>query len=149
MSNSRSWNEHFMRVALLTARMSTCARIQTGAVVVKNKHIISTGHNGVCSGEMHCVDYWADKKTETFYEDHHKWSVINELHAEQNALIYAGKNGQSTIDADLYTVYSPCINCAKVIKSYDIKTVYYRNEYTRDSSGIDFLKKFKINCIKI
>jgi len=129
--------------------------MQTGAVLVKDHRIISEGYNGVVSGAQHCCDHWeriADKRgsslenflnSEAFSELHHEWSTDNELHGEQNAILYACKRGIKTNNSDLYTVYAPCIHCAKVIVTAGIKRVYYQFRYQRDTkaAGLWFLKR--------
>ena len=62
MDNRPNWDELFMEECKLWSRRSTCMRIQTGAVLVKDKRTISTGYNGVCTGDVHCVDYWEDER---------------------------------------------------------------------------------------
>ena len=157
-----------MSHANLAAKRSTCLRLQTGAVLVKDNRIISEGYNGVVSRAQHCCDYWkqfvsSDQftvskdtgdsegvvslddfiQTETFSHLHHEWATENELHGEQNAILYACKRGIKTNNADLYTVYAPCINCAKVIVTAGIKRVYYQVRYSRDTkaAGLRFLSR--------
>ena len=158
-----SWEQHFMAHAELAAKRSTCIRMQTGAVLVKHNRVISEGYNGVASEEQHCSEYWKefvyDKdqgydegkfheflRSDEFRKRHHQWSKENELHGEQNAIMYASKRGIKTNKADMYTVYSPCIQCAKVIASAGIKRVYYKLRYKRDTEGIalQFLRRNNI-----
>lgn len=166
-----SWEQHFMAHAVLTAKRSTCLRMQTGAVLVKDNRIISEGYNGVVSGAQHCSDYWKkfvnDKwydqncddqkkfyeflRSEEFSKLHHEWATENELHGEQNAILYACKRGIKTNNADLYTVYAPCIQCAKVIATAGIKKVYYQLQYARDTQGIglQFLRRNNISVYMV
>ena len=154
--NRPSWEHHFMSHANLAAKRSTCLRLQTGAVLVKDNRIISEGYNGVVSGAQHCCDYWKQfvnsegiksiddfVQSETFSHLHHEWATDNELHGEQNAILYACKRGIKTNNADLYTVYAPCIHCAKVIVTAGIKRVYYQVRYSRDTkaAGLAFLMR--------
>jgi len=80
------------------------------------------------------------------YADHHKFSEKNEIHAEQNAIGFASRNGLSTKDSDLYISVSPCIYCAKLIWAAGIKNVYYIEEYDRSIEGIEFLNENNIKC---
>ena len=148
-----SWEQHFMSHAVLAAKRSTCLRLQTGTVLVRDHRIIGEGYNGVVSGAQHCCDYWKKiannrgssledfLKSEAFSELHHEWATDNELHGEQNAILYACKRGIKTNNSDLYTVYAPCIHCAKVIVTAGIKRVYYQVPYARDTkaAGLYFL----------
>jgi dCMP deaminase len=89
-------------------------------------------------------------KSDTFSKEHHTWSTRNEVHGEQNAILYsARKNSAATEGADMYTVYSPCINCAKVIAAAGIERVFYHDLYKRDTGGIDFLTKHGIQCERV
>jgi dCMP deaminase len=152
-----SWDELFIRVAEQFSRRSTCARLQTAAVLVKDQRIVSVGYNGVVPGATHCYDIWQTKyengevhgqyetfeqflASKEFYDDHHTWSVVNELHGEQNAILFAGREGIPIAGTTLYTLYAPCIQCAKVIIAVGIIRVVYQEEYKRDTSGVEFLK---------
>lgn len=169
-----STDELFIKIANEVAKRSTCARVQVGAVIVKDQRIISMGWNGVAHGQEHCVDHFENEfkklhsdwdlsnmKQSDFEERfkkwintdakdlHHQFAIRHEIHSEMNAMIYAAKNGISTNGADLYVVWSPCIDCAKALSQAGIKTVYYSNKYERDTSGIDFLEENGIKCIQV
>jgi dCMP deaminase len=151
-----------MAQAELMARRSTCAKLKVGAVLVRDNRTISQGYNGVGENCRHCYDYWHDmykleESFETFDDfladsyfrtEHKKWTVNHELHAEQNCILWAAREGISTKNTTLYTIYSPCINCAKVIHSAGIIEVYYKNMYS-DINGIDYLNKNNIIAYKI
>ena len=150
-----SWDDIFIEECKLWAKRSSCCRIQTASVIVKDNHTISTGYNGTCTGLEHCYTYWEKYikennkdnnwlSSEEFYRKHHEWSNSTELHAEQNAITFAAKNGYSVNNCTLYTLYSPCINCAKVIVSSGISKIVY--EYTREPSGLKFCKNMDVLC---
>ena len=143
-----SWNITYMEMCTVLAQRSTCIRIQTAAIIVKNNVIISVGYNGTPSGMIHCIDYFANQEIVDSYQ-HHLWSIENELHGEMNAILSAGRNGISLIGSTMYSIYSPCINCAKAIVSSGITIVYYKIVYKRDEKGINFLKKCGIDVIII
>jgi len=138
------WNEIFMNVAYEVARMSTCRKIHVGAVIVKDKRIISIGYNGVPSGWQHCDEVFTGNE-EDFLKKHHEWSNYHEIHAEMNAIAFAAKNGISTQGAELYCTHSPCVNCSKIIVQSGIKKVYYAELY--DKHAINFLKKAGMEVI--
>lgn len=157
-------NKHrlFIKMAELVAEQSTCLRLQVGAVLVKDNRVISIGFNGTPTGQLHCEENfrkvyeqeYKDKfptyeeflASRAFYDLHGKWSIENELHAEQNAISFAAKNGIATQGADVYVTWSPCVHCAKVIVSAGIKKVFYKNTYDRSQEGIFFLEKNGIEC---
>jgi dCMP deaminase len=160
------WPIIFMKICETIRDRSSCLKYKTSCLVVKGTQIISIGYNGTASKQTECDDYWRkyweDEKIKEEYHDwikskefkdlHSKWSVINEIHAEVNALNWISKH-DVTDDYVLYTYYSPCEQCAKQIVSYGIKTVYYLHDYKGRVhgclQGIDYLKNMNINCIKI
>ncbi len=158
-------NKLFISMAKLVAQQSTCARLKVGAVLVKDNRVISIGFNGVPSGREHCEDHFkkiyerefADKyktleeffKSQDFYQIHGAFSNDNELHAEQNALLFAAKSGIATDNSDLYITFSPCVHCAKVIIASGIKRVYFSELYDRSLEGVNLLGKNGIECIHL
>lgn len=145
------------------ALMSTCCKRKTGAVIVKNSRILSCGYNGVPSKVEHCCEYWnkkwiaynlarSDKIPFDHFitqQDHHSWSLQNEVHAEHNCILWAAKEGISINESTMYTLYSPCIFCAKAIASAGIVRVVYGHVFERDPSGIDFLNRYGIKCYQL
>jgi len=79
-------------------------------------------------------------------EEHHQFAVENEVHSEMNALIFAAKNGIATNGADVYVVWSPCIDCSKALLQAGIKHVYYNKLYERDTRGLKFLEENGVPC---
>ena len=132
---------------------STCGRVKVSSVIVKNGRIISTGWNGVPSGKKHCEDHFSesgfDVSMSYMKEEHHKFAKRNEIHAEQNSIAYAARNGISTNGAQLYTSWSPCTECAKLICAAGISKVYYLEEYDRETAGIAFLEDNGISVIQM
>ncbi len=165
MQNKRpSWDETFMSFCEILALRSTCIRIQTAAVIVKNNNVVSIGYNGCYSKSEHCSDYWLTEfnnkysytmsweeflKSDYFYTEHHKYSLKNELHGESNAIVNASKNNISSEDSTMYTLYAPCINCAKLIISSGIRKVIYKHLYKRDLSGLELLNAHKVEVKEI
>ncbi len=160
-------NEHqlFIKMAQLVEEQSTCCRLHVGAVLVKDTRVISMGFNGTASGQKHCEDYFKElyekeyqkefatladfMASRTFYDLHGKFSIDNELHAEQNAISFAAKNGIATEGGTIYVTWSPCVHCAKVIVSAGIKKVFFKNLYDRSQEGIYFLRKNGIECAQL
>lgn len=138
-----SWNKYFIEIALTTSSRSTCQKYQVGCVIVKSNRIVSTGYNGVVSGQKHCIHHTFENNS------HSEWSKKNEIHAEINAILFAARHGNCPLEGTiLYTTHSPCSECAKSISTVGIKEVYYLNEY-KDKDGINFLEKLGIHCIQV
>jgi dCMP deaminase len=118
----------YLRMALEWGKLSHCQRRQVGALIVRDRMIISDGYNGTPSGfENFCED-------DTGYT---KWYV---LHAEANAILKVAGSTQSCRDATLYITMSPCKDCSKLIHQSGIKRVVYMEGY-KDDSGLQFLEK--------
>lgn len=118
----------YMRMALEWAKLSHCHRKQVGALIVKDKMIISDGYNGTPSGfENHCEDD----------EGYTKWYV---LHAEANAILKVASSTQACKGATLYITMSPCKECSKLIHQAGITRVVYYDAY-KDNTGVGFLEK--------
>ena len=146
MNNSKL--KMYARIAQEFAGASTCARVQVGAVLLKNGRIIASGWNGSPSGKIHCKDWFAniDLTVPEENEKHRIFSNDNELHAEQNIIGICARNGISTDGTVLVSTTSPCSQCAKLLITAGIKEVYYIEEYDRDKNGIKLLQD---NNIKV
>lgn len=130
MANSKQekYDRAYLRMAFEWGKLSYCRRRQVGAIVVKDRMIISDGYNGTPTGfENICEDD----------EGYTKWYV---LHAEANALSKLASSTQSSIGATLYITLSPCRECSKLIHQAGIRRVVYRTAY-KDDSGLRFLER--------
>ncbi|MDP4664823.1 MAG: dCMP deaminase family protein [Flavobacteriaceae bacterium] len=122
------YDRAYLRMAFEWGKLSYCKRKQVGAIVVKDRMIISDGYNGTPSGfENFCEDE----------EGYTKWYV---LHAEANALSKVAASTQSSKGATLYITLSPCQQCSKLIHQSGIVRVVFSEAY-RDTSGVEFLKR--------
>ena len=132
--------EFFMEIAHLVKLQSHCVKIQVGAVITKDNRIISIGYNGTPKGMINCDDVF--DKNDFDPDEHHIFSMNNEIHAEVNAIIYATKNSVDISDSTLYVTTSPCHDCAKIIVATGIKHVIYDKLYEREKDiPINFMKK--------
>lgn len=123
MSDQRvSWNQYFMNIAEQVATRSTCSRKNVGAVIVRDKTILSTGYNGSLRGAPHCDDAGHDMEN-----DH----CVRTVHAEANAVAQAAKHGVRIDEAEIYVTASPCLTCFKLIANSGIRKIYYK-EFYRD-----------------
>lgn len=144
-----NFDEIFMNLATNLAQRSHCVKAQVGAVLTKDTRIISIGYNGPPSGTHNCDE---DFPEEGCPRDS-KGSCSLALHAEQNAILYASKNGANLEGSTLYVTLSPCIACARVIFSMKIKKVFFLESYAKfkgipTDEGVDFLRKFGIEVIE-
>lgn len=138
-----------MKLATDLAQRSHCVKAQVGAVLSKDTRIISIGYNGPPAGTHNCDEEWP----ETGCPRDSKNSCSLALHAEENAILYAVKNGASLEGSTLYITLSPCLPCARIIYSSGIKKVFYLNSYAEykglsSDEGVDFLNKFGVDARK-
>ncbi|MFL2982834.1 MAG: deoxycytidylate deaminase [Candidatus Neomarinimicrobiota bacterium] len=140
MSRERiSWENYFMNIAQEVATRSTCDRKHVGAVIVRNKTILSTGYNGSMKGTTHCDDVGHEMV------DGH---CVRTTHAEANAIVQSAKNGVKIDLGDIYVTASPCFNCFKLIANAGIKTIFY-NELYRDKKIIERAKEVGIKLVSL
>lgn len=144
-----SFDSIFMELAQNLALRSHCTRAQVGAVLTKDTRIISIGYNGPPSGTHNCDD---DFLEEGGCPKDSKGSCSLALHAEQNAILYASKNGAVIDGSTIYVTLSPCISCARIIYSMKIKRVIYLHSYAAykglaSDEGVDFLRKFGVEVV--
>ena len=144
-----SFDSIYMELAEKLAQRSHCVRAHVGAVLTKETRIISLGYNGPPSGTHNCDIEWPEHGC----EKDSKGSCSLALHAEQNAILYAAKNGVSMNGATLYITLSPCIACARVIFTTGIKKVFFKDSYAKykglpSDEGVEFLKRFGVEVIE-
>jgi len=123
-----SWNKYFMEIAELVASRSTCLRRNVGAVIVKDRRILTTGYNGAPRGLKHC-EVTGCLREQMGIPSGEKQELCRGLHAEQNAIIQAAMYGISIQNSYLYCTDQPCITCAKMIINAGITRIYYKNSY--------------------
>ena len=130
------YDKAYLRIAREWGQLSYCTRKKVGAIIVKDRMIISDGYNGTPSGFENCCE---DEDNRT------KWYV---LHAEANAILKVARSTQSCENATLYITLSPCKDCSKLIHQSGIKRVVYQNAY-KDDSGIKFLQRAGVAVVCI
>ena len=135
-SKQRRYDIAYLKMALEWAKLSHCKRKKVGAIIVKNKMIISDGYNGTPSG--------FDNACEDKYGNTH-WYV---LHAEANAILKTASSTHNCKGATLYLTMSPCKDCSKLILQSGIKRLVFINLY-KDESGIDFLRSANIEICHV
>ncbi len=136
-----------MEIAELVSKRSTCIRRKVGAVIVKDKRILSTGYNGAPSGIKHCYETGClREKLKVPSGERHE--LCRGLHAEQNAIIQAAYHGVEIKGSVLYCTNLPCIICTKMLINAGIIKIYYKDGYP-DKLSKDMLDEAKIDLIKL
>ena len=115
------WDEYFMSICLLTSIRSSCHRLHVGCLIVKDNRILSTGYNGFLAGYPHT----------SIVKNNHEQATV---HAEQNAISHAARNGIKINDSKAYITHYPCINCLKSLLASGIKEINYLHNYKNDST---------------
>jgi dCMP deaminase len=139
MSSRVDWHTYFMNIARQAATRATCDRKHVGAVIVRDRTILSTGYNGSIRGMPHCDDIGH------MIENTH---CVATVHAEANAIIQAAKNGVRIDGSEIYTTASPCWNCFKLIANAGIGAIYY-GEFYRDERSIEVAARIGIKLIDL
>ncbi|HHU75411.1 MAG TPA: cytidine deaminase [Firmicutes bacterium] len=142
-----SWDSYFMEIATVIAQRSTCLRRKVGAVLVKERRLLTTGYNGAPTGLRHC------RETGCLRQMHHvppgeRHELCRGLHAEQNAIIQAAIHGVSIKGADLYSTHHPCSMCAKMLVNAGIKRVILKETYP-DPLAVEIFGEAGIDVVAI
>jgi len=144
-----SWDEYFMKLAWLVAERSTCLRHHVGAVIVRDKRILTTGYNGAAAGTKDCLELGC-LRDELKIPSGQRHEICRAIHAEQNAIIQGGFHGITIKGSTLYCTHSPCVLCAKMIVNAGIKRVVSCIDYP-DNSFKELFGQAEIeySCIKV
>lgn len=138
-----SWDEYFIEIAKQVATRATCLRRHVGAVIVRDKRILSTGYNGPPSGLAHCEDVGCLRE-QLGIPSGQRQEICRGLHAEQNAIIQAALHGVSTQGGTIYVTHQPCVTCAKMIVNAGIKRVVCLKGYP-DALAREILEEAQID----
>ena len=133
------WDEYFMGIAHQAATRSTCLRKHVGAVIVRDRTVLSTGYNGSLRGMPHCEDGGC------MMENDH---CVATVHAEANAILQAARNGVRIDGAELYTTASPCWNCFKLIANAGLSKIYF-GEFYRDQRSKEVADQLGIELVDL
>ena len=123
-----TWDEYFMKITHLVAERSTCMRRMVGAIIVKDKKIVSTGYNGAPKGLKHCLEIGCLRE-EMGIPSGERHELCRGAHAEQNAIIQAAGSGTSMDGATMYCTDSPCSTCTKMIINSGIRRLVLGKKY--------------------
>ncbi len=139
-----SWDEYFMNIATVAATRSNCSRRQVAAVVVKDHRIISTGYNGTPRGVRNCCDGGCPRCNSEVPSGHDLAECLCS-HAEENSIVQAAYHGIAVKGSTLYTTFSPCLQCAKMIINAGIVEVVYHLRYSIDGTSLRLLEEAGVN----
>lgn len=123
-----------MEMAHVTAKRSTCNRLQVGAIVARDGRVLMTGYNGPASGLPHCQHSASDGPCE------------DAVHAEANAIAFAARHGVAVDGAEMFVTHSPCIHCAKLLVNSGLRCVYF-DKLFRDPAGVVLLMRAGVRCL--
>jgi len=148
MEDRPSYDEYFMEMAHVIAKRSTCLRRKVGAILVKEKHILSTGYNGAPKGMKHCSEIGCLREHMNIPSGE-RHELCRGLHAEQNVIIQAAVFGTSIKGSTLYCTNTPCVVCVKMLINAGVQEIIYAGDYPDElakcmlsESGLK-IKRFK------
>ena len=123
-----SWDDYFLKIAFVVAERSTCCRRQVGAVLVKDKQILTTGYNGSPKGLRHCGEIGCLRE-QLKVPSGERHELCRAVHAETNALVQAAAHGVAAAGATIYSTDHPCSMCAKALINAGIERIVYCRGY--------------------
>ena len=133
------WDGYFMNIARQVATRSTCDRKHVGAVIVRDRTLLSTGYNGSMRGAAHC-----DEAGHLMENDH----CVRTVHAEANAVAQAARNGVRIDGGEIYVTASPCFNCFKLLVNAGVRRICY-GEFYRDARIGDFARELGVELVDL
>jgi dCMP deaminase len=142
-----NWDEYFLEIAHVVAKRSTCERRQIGAVIVRDRRMLTTGYNGAPSGLMHCLETGC-LRNKLGIASGTRTEMCRALHSEMNAIIQAAQHGVSTKGATLYCTHQPCSVCARMLINAGIVRVVYNGDYPDDFS-MELLREAGVELIRV
>ena len=145
-SSRPPWDEYFIQIAALVATRSTCLRRQVGAVIVRDRRILTTGYNGVPKGMSHCLDRGCLREKMDIPSGQRQ-ELCRGIHAEQNAIIQAATMGVSIKNSIIYCTHQPCILCAKMLINSGIERVVIVSGYP-DETALEFFDEAGVKVEK-
>lgn len=141
------WHEYFMEITMVVSRRATCLRRQVGALLVKDRRILTTGYNGPPAGLPHCDELGGCLRDRLGVPSGERMEISRALHAEQNALVQAARHGINVRGAVLYCTNAPCFTCAKMLVNAGIVEIIYLEEYP-DQLARELLAAAGVPCTR-
>lgn len=143
-----TWDEYFASITRQVATRSTCLRRKVGAIIVKDKRILTTGYNGAPMRVRNCLEIGTCLREELGVPAGERHEICRGLHAEQNAILQSANHGVQIRDSVIYSTTQPCVLCAKMIINCGIKKIYYFEDYP-DPLAIELLDEAGVELIRL
>jgi dCMP deaminase len=147
MHDRPSWDAYFLEMARVISRRATCLRRRVGALLVRDKRILTTGYNGAPAGLPHCEEVGCQRER-LGVPSGQRVELCRALHAEQNAIIQAALHGVTTRGAVLYCTTQPCVTCAKMLINAGITRVVYEGDYA-DPMALAMLREAGVEVTQV
>jgi dCMP deaminase len=142
-----TWDDYFINLAFVIAKRGTCKRLDVGAIIVKNKRILTTGYSGAPAGLPHCLEVGCLIQKSLKEDGTVKENCLRTTHAEQNAIVQAALHGVNIENSIIYVTTEPCLNCAKMIINAGIKKVVAAQQYHDALLPREFFKQAGVELI--
>ena len=142
-----SWHEYFMQITELVSTRATCLRRKVGAIIVRDRRILSTGYNGPPQNIIHCDERGGCLRDKLKIPSGQRMELSRAIHAEQNAIIQAAKVGISIQGSTLYVTTHPCFTCAKMLINAGVKEIIYKDGYP-DEFAKEILEEAGVKVVK-
>lgn len=142
-----SWDDYFLEIVDLISQRSTCLRRKVGALIVKDKRILTTGYNGSPTGCRHCEEVGCLRQ-ELNVPSGQRHELCRASHAEQNAIVQSAMHGISIKDSTLYVTCQPCVICTKLAINAGIKRIVFKGDYP-DQLALELLQEAGVELKKI
>jgi dCMP deaminase len=141
------WDQYFLEICQVVSRRATCLRRQVGAILVRDRRILTTGYNGPPRGMRHCAELGGCRRKELGIPSGERHELCRALHAEQNAIIQAALHGVSVIGATMYITNQPCVLCAKMLINAGVVRIVYRGHYP-DEMAVEMLGEAGVELVR-
>ncbi|HKZ49617.1 MAG TPA: cytidine/deoxycytidylate deaminase family protein [Candidatus Nanoarchaeia archaeon] len=145
--NRPSWDEYFVNLAFTIAKRGTCNRLDVGAIITKNKRILTTGYSGSPAGLPHCTEVGCLMRKSIKEDGSITESCLRTTHAEQNAIVQAALHGVNIEGSTIYVTTEPCLNCAKMIINSGIRKVVAAQQYHDALLPREFFKQAGVELV--
>jgi dCMP deaminase len=142
-----SWDEYFLSICQFVACRSTCLRRQVGAILVRDKRILTTGYNGAPRGLKHCGELGGCQREQMGVPSGERHELCRALHAEQNAIIQAALHGVQVTGATVYITTQPCVLCAKMLINAGVERIVYQGEYP-DQLALEMMREAGVEVVR-
>jgi len=152
MTNSTqrpTWDEYFMNIAMVVASRSNCRTRKVAAVIVRDKRIVTTGYNGTPRNTKNCIDGGCERcEKRTLATAGQNLGECTCSHGEENAIVQAAFHGTSLKDSTIYSTFSPCLTCAKMIINAGISQVVFNSGYPLGDRALSLLEEAGVELRK-